>query len=203
MSRARRRLIALALVASAAIWIATIALALDAIRKFESTPGVAADAPQRWPEVSAIDRNPNGSTLVMLIHPHCSCSRASIRELAEIIDAAPRTLRTFVFVYRPKDAAAGWEQTDVTRAAAVLRRTTLVIDEDGAMARRFGGITSGQTLLYDREGRLRYAGGVTSLRGHAGLNGGRVAVIRLANTESGKATHPVFGCAITSRGSQR
>ena len=196
---AGRRIIALVLIASAAIWVTTIVLALDAMRKFESTPGIAADAPQRWPSLTSIDRNADGSTLVMLIHPHCSCSRASIHELAEIIEAAPRTLRTLVFVYRPKESAAGWEQTDVTRAAAGLRRTTLVIDEDGAAARRFGGFTSGQTFLYDREGRLRYAGGVTSLRGHAGLNGGRAAVIRLANTESGKATHPVFGCAINSR----
>ena len=196
---ARRRIIALVLIASAAIWVTTIVLALDAMRKFESTPGIAADAPQQWPSLASIDRNANGSTLVMLIHPHCSCSRASIQELAEIIGAAPRTLRTFVVVYRPKESAVGWEQTDVTRAAASLRRTTLVIDEDGATARRFGGFTSGQTFLYDREGRLRYAGGVTSLRGHAGLNGGRVSVIRLANTESGKATHPVFGCAINSR----
>jgi hypothetical protein len=187
------------LVAAAAVWSTTVVLAVGAIRRFESTPGMAADAKLRWPSGSAVARGRAGSTLVMLVHPHCSCSRASVQELAEVIARAPQSMKTYVLVYRPHDFAPGWEQTDVYRAALALHRTDVLIDVDGREAKRFGGFTSGQTFLYDQDGSLRYAGGITSLRGHAGANRGRAELIRLASSRAGNGRHPVFGCAINSR----
>lgn len=186
------------LVASAIVWASTIVAAVQAIRRFESTPGLAADARSSWPASSTVARATDAATLVMLVHPHCSCSRASIKELGEIIEKSPRTMRTWVLVYRPSDAKPGWENTDVYRSATNLRRSRVAIDVDGAEAKRFGGFTSGQTFLYDAHGSLRFSGGVTSLRGHAGMNRGRADVIRIANAAATNGTHPVFGCAINS-----
>ena len=190
------------LVAATAIWGTTVVMAVEAIRRFETTPGLAADARSSWPAGAAVARSHDGSTLVMLVHPHCSCSRASVQELAEIIEHSPKSLRTYVLLYRPSDFPPGWEKTDVYRAAVALPRTQLVIDVNGREAKRFGGFTSGQTFLYDADGRLRFSGGVTSLRGHTGPNGGRADVIRLASATrpaNGTDTHPVFGCAISSK----
>jgi hypothetical protein len=108
-------------------------------------------------------------------------------------------VRPYVLVFRPHEFAEGWERTDVYTAATRLRRAHVIVDEDGREARLFGGFTSGQTFLYDGDGKLRFEGGITSLRGHAGLNSGRAGVIRIANTQSGTGTHPVFGCAITPK----
>jgi len=192
----RRSTILAALFAAALIWIATVAAAFQAIRRFETTPGRAAVAPPTWPASSRVQRASDW-TLVMLIHPHCSCSRASVQELEAVIESAP-TLRPTVLVYRPSDFPRGWEQTEVVKAASHLQRTRVLIDDDGAEARLFGGFTSGQTFLYDRNGRLRFSGGITSLRGHAGLNRGRAGVIDIIRSRPARATHPVFGCAITS-----
>ena len=41
-----------------------------------------------------------------------------------------------------------------------------------ARRQRFGAETSGQTLLYDRDGRLLFSGGTTGSRGHDGDNAG-------------------------------
>ena len=183
---------------SAAIWVATVAAAYEAIRRFETTPGDAANAPRAWPAGTRAVRTPGQWSLVMLVHPHCSCSRASVKELAEIVEKAPRQVQTTVLVYRPRGVKAGWEHTAVYDAATRIRRTRVVVDHDGADAARFGGFTSGQTFLYDAAGRLRFAGGVTSLRGHAGLNRGRADVIRIATQRAGTGSHPVFGCAITT-----
>jgi membrane fusion protein (multidrug efflux system) len=71
------------------IWVVTVAAAVRSIRAFESTPGRAADAPARWPASATIARQPGTWTLVMLIHPHCSCSRASVSELAAADVALP------------------------------------------------------------------------------------------------------------------
>lgn len=194
----KKRILTLSLIAAAVAWAGTIAMAFEAIRRFESTPGLPASAPRAWPAATIVPRTPGTWSLVMLVHPHCSCSRASVQELAEIVEKAPRSVQTTVLVYRPREMAAGWERTNVYDAATRVRRARVLIDDDGAEARNFGGFTSGQTFLYDGDGRLRFAGGVTSLRGHAGLNRGRVDVIRIASQRSGDGSHPVFGCAITT-----
>ena len=192
----RRSFILAALLGAALIWIATIGAAFQAIRTFETTPGRAAIARPTWPASSRVQRASDW-TLVMLIHPHCSCSRASVEELEAVIESAPK-LRPTILVYRPSDFPRGWEQTVVVKAASHLQRTRVLIDDDGREARLFGGFTSGQTFLYDRDGKLRFSGGITSLRGHAGINRGRTGVIDLIRSRPARATHPVFGCAIAS-----
>lgn len=197
--KARRSIVVGTLALAAVIWASTVAAAFRAIRQFESTPGLAAIAPPSWPTGSSIPRPDGAWTLIMLVHPHCSCSRASITELEAVLEKAPRSVRPFVLVYRPHEFPEGWEQTDVYRSARRLRRTNVVLDEDGREAKLFGGFTSGQTFLYDGDGRLRFEGGITLLRGHAGLNSGRADIIQIANTQSGKGKHPVFGCAISTK----
>lgn len=187
-----------ALIASAIVWVSTIALAYQAVRRFETTPGQAADARAFWPAASSIDRRGDDWTLVMLIHPHCSCSRASVQELQAVLEKAP-SVRPWVLVYRPQDFKRGWEQTEVVAAASRLRRSRVRIDENGREAKLFGGFTSGQTFLYDRNGKLRFAGGITSLRGHSGINRGRVDIIDIVSSRGTDGSHPVFGCAIASR----
>ncbi len=196
----RRRLVtSLVLVVAAFIWAGTVAAAYRAIRLFETTPGEAANAPRAWPASSLIARTPDEWSLVMLVHPHCSCSRASVQELQAVLDKAPQHVRTYVLVFRPATAAAGWERTQVVENAMKLRRASVIIDENGAEADRFGGFTSGQTFLYDDHGKLRFAGGITSLRGHSGINSGRTGIIDIVRTRIGDGSHPVFGCAIAKR----
>ena len=195
----RRWIVPVVLSVAALVWAATVGAAYRAIRLFESTPGHAAIAPLSWPVHSSVPRADGRWNLVMLVHPHCSCSRASVKELEAVLEKAPRTVSPYVLVYRPHEYAPGWEQTDVFASAKRLRRTTVLVDEDGREARLFGGFTSGQTFLYDARGKLRFEGGITSLRGHAGLNSGRAGILRVAQTQSGSATHPVFGCAISTK----
>ena len=71
------------------------------------------------------------------------------------------------------------------------------MDVDGTEAGRFGAATSGQVLLYDAGGRLRFSGGLTSTRGHPGESPGHrriAAVVGGGDTE--EATTRVFGCAL-------
>lgn len=196
----RRWVVPTLLSVAAVVWAVTVGAAYRAMRIFESTPGRSAIAPLSWPEGSVVRRMAGAWTLVMLVHPHCSCSRASVKELEAVLEKAPRHVQPHVLVYRPREYAPGWERTDVYASAERLRRATVLVDEDGREAKLFGGFTSGQTFLYDPDGKLRFEGGITSLRGHEGLNSGRVGIIRIAQTQAGSATHPVFGCAITTEG---
>ena len=184
---------------AATLWVVTVAAAVRSIRAFESTPGRAAAAPARWPSSSAIARQPGTWTLVMMVHPHCSCSRASVSELEAIVEKAPRNVRTYVLAYRPHEFGEAWSHSDVWTAANRIPRVRVLTDIDAREAKRFGAFTSGQTFLFDPDGNRRYSGGVTLLRGHAGLNSGRAEVIRLVNGGKGPGAHPVFGCAIVSK----
>lgn len=200
----RRTLVTGALALAAFIWTATVGAMYQTIRRFETTPGREAQSLPSWPLKSRIASAHDRWTLVMLIHPHCGCSRASIQELARIIELSGPSLQTYVLVYRPTDLRSGWEKTDVLDAATHLQRARVVMDADGQEARLFGGFTSGQTFLYDREGRLRFSGGITSLRGHAGVNRGSMDVVDIVQSRAEQGVHPVFGCAIvTTRESEQ
>jgi hypothetical protein len=199
----RRALITGSLVLAGLIWAATIGAMYHAVRRFETTPGRGAATRTMWPAGSRIVRDHDRWTLVMLIHPHCSCTRASLQELERIIEMSGSSLQTYVVVYRPADFQSGWEKTETFEAAKRLQRAHVIVDADGAEARRFGGFTSGQTFLYDREGALRFSGGITSLRGHAGVNRGSMDVVDIVHARAQQGTHPVFGCAIVTTESEQ
>jgi hypothetical protein len=194
----RRALITGSLIAAGLIWAATVGAMYHAVRNFETTPGRGAASRTMWPARSRIVPDRDRWTLVMLIHPHCSCTRASLQELERIIEMSGPSLQTYVLVYRPADFQPGWEKTETFEAAKHLQRAHVIVDPDGAEARLFGGFTSGQTFLYDREGALRFSGGVTSLRGHAGVNRGSMDVVDIVHARAQQGTHPVFGCAIVT-----
>jgi hypothetical protein len=179
------------------VWFVSVGTGLAWLMAYDNTPGAPADAPSRWPAASALARDAGGPTLVMLAHPRCDCTRASLGELAELLARAPQRPRTFVVFIRPGGVAAAWEQTSTFDQATRIPGVTVVRDDHGDEADRFGSWTSGQTLLYDRDGQLVYSGGITGARGKSGENTGRSTVLDLlAGAHSTRATNQVFGCSL-------
>jgi hypothetical protein len=77
-------------------------------------------------------------------------------------------------------------------------------DRSGALARRFGVLTSGHVLLYDPSGRLAYSGGITPARGHRGGNFGKSALEKaILGVQSDQSPNPVFGCPLFEFGPTR
>jgi hypothetical protein len=90
-----------------------------------------------------------------------------------------------------------WVQSDLWVTASSIPGVHVLRDVDGADARRFGAWTSGQTLLYDAQGRLRFSGGITDARGHEGDNAGRASLESiLFHGETPAARTSVFGCGL-------
>jgi len=89
------------------------------------------------------------------------------------------------------------ESTELWQSATHIPGATLIHDSDGSLSRNLGAATSGQVLLYDAGGTLRFSGGITDSRGHAGDNTGRLAIESiLRNQPPIASTTPVFGCAL-------
>ncbi len=181
-------------------WIAAVAFGLSFLLRYESTPGRVGVVGASWPATSSIQRSGPNPTLVMLAHPHCPCTRASIGELAQIVADTQGKLNAYVLFTKPAGAGADWDDTELRRSAAAIPGVAVVTDADGNEARRFGAETSGHTLLFDPNGALLFSGGITASRGHAGRNAGESAIIAAVNGEpSNLPCTPVFGCALVRR----
>jgi hypothetical protein len=184
-----------------AAWLLAVVAGLSVVWRWDNTPGVAATSPARWPSGSHLVPAAERPTLVLLAHPQCSCTRATLDELAEVLARTEHRPKTYVVFLKPSSFADGWEMTDLWQTAVRLPDVTAIRDDDGREAGRFGAATSGQTLLYDTSGALLFSGGITGARGHAGANAGRDAVITLLNRGPvDRAGTSVFGCPLFAFG---
>jgi hypothetical protein len=190
----------LILTAAGALWLLMIGAGIGALWSYESTPGVAAATPDRWPAASRIKRTPDRPTLVMSAHPHCPCTRASIGELARLMTQAQGRVAAYVLFVKPQGFSDGWERTGLWASATAIPGVTPVLDDDGVEAGLFHAATSGQTALYDAAGNLLFTGGITGARGHAGDNAGRAAIVSLLTAgEADRRDAPVYGCPLFTK----
>jgi hypothetical protein len=185
------------LIATVIAWGAAVAAGFLYLLHYKAAPGGAGTLGSHWPAGTRVIPDPARTNLILLAHPRCPCTRASLAELEQIMARCQGRTAAHVLFYRPAVSSPGWEQTDLWHRAAAIPGVSVCRDEDGREARRFGGATSGHVVLYNRRGQLLFSGGITGARGHAGDNVGRSAVIALltASAADRKAT-PVFGCPL-------
>ena len=182
-------------------WLFAVGAGLNRLWAYAYTPGPEAAAPARWPAASRLLRDTARPTLVMLLHPQCACSRASLGELAQLMAHVQNKVTVYLLFYRPVGGGPEWTDSDLWRSAAAIPGVERRIDEDGAEARRFGGFVSGQTFLFAADARLIFQGGITFARGHAGDNIGRQSLQTLIRDgQAATARTPVFGCLLGSEG---
>lgn len=181
---------------TAALWLGAVGAGFSMLLAYDLTPGAAATAPLNWPAEARVRRSPGQATLVFIAHPRCPCTRASIGELAELMAQAQGRVSAHVLFVKPAGAGPDW-QTDLLRLAADIPGVSVIEDEGGREAQRFGSLTSGQTLVYDADGRRVFSGGITAARGHAGDNLGRSSIMSFLRTGSAEENDaPVFGCSL-------
>ena len=173
------------------VWAAFVGAGFWMLLGYAGAAGRAANAPTRWPAGAITTRGSERGTLVMVVHPHCPCSRASLAELERLLARnGDLTAARVVFV--------GPVGGDLHAIAERIPGVTSVAG-DAAEAARFGAFTSGQVLYYDADGVLRFSGGITSARGHEGDNSARDLlenIIRGSSTGDGRAR--VYGCPLTT-----
>ena len=178
-------------------WTLGVGSGMGLLWSHASAPGLRARPPSTWPEESGVVRQPGRATLLVFAHPHCPCTRATISELARLMVSIRERVAVHVLFTKPVTARDGWEETDLWNAAVAIPGGSVTRDDGAIEARRFGVATSGQALLYETDGRLRFAGGITSARGHEGDSIGRSAILALlVERAAGGAESPVFGCSL-------
>ena len=191
------------LVCAVSAWLLLALFALGWTEKTDGLAGRAAHPPVRLQTVhlqklalAALD--PSKPTLIMLVHPQCPCSRASLTELNRLAALRPNKANLCVLFLRPAGCPEAFADTDLRRQAQAIPGALVATDDKGDAARRFGAATSGETVLYAADGRLLFHGGLTGSRGHEGDNPGLSAVTAWLRGEAAPAAAPVYGCPMTA-----
>jgi hypothetical protein len=185
----------------AILWCASVGSGLLGLSIYATTPGEPARSGANWPADSRIPFDCERPNLLVFLHPCCPCSRATLAELERIIAATERRAAVGIVLVQPERMPEEWGRTAIFQTANTIPGASILIDRGGALARRFGAMTSGQVLLYASSGELVFEGGITGSRGHEGDNAGRAAVICGING-AGNSGHwaPVFGCKLYDAG---
>jgi hypothetical protein len=197
---ARGKHIAAATMIAITVWLSAAVTCMALMQYISNSPGLAGATPLRWPAQSRIPLDAHGPTLVMFVHPHCPCTRATLGELERIMAQNCPGLGAHVIFVKVAGTPEDWTQTDLWRKAIAIPGVCVHADNKGVEARNFHAETSGITFLYDPRGRLLFEGGITISRGHAGDNPGRSALMALLEHNSSNRIHtPVFGCPLFER----
>jgi hypothetical protein len=199
-----------------AIWLTMVVAGMGILGRYSLTPGIPGNPGGRWPTESHISPPSGFFTLVMAVHPHCPCSRASIGELAILMAHSGGRIAAFVIFVEPPGFGESWTKSDLWSSAGLIPGVIRIIDR-GSEANLFRAATSGQTMVYDRRGRLVFRGGITAARGHFGDNAGVDAIVALLNAPAfaglGRRSMaqrvvyadntPVYGCPLFAPSSNR
>jgi hypothetical protein len=182
------------------LWAASISAAVGWVWHYKTTPGASSQAPDAWPDSTGLRLS--GTTLVMTLHPLCTCSQASVTELGRLLSgtsARPTVYALFVDFSpgRTETGVRNVETTSLWHRAASIPGVVPITDPQGSIAKAFGAETSGDVIAYGPDGRLVFHGGLTAARGHEGDSFGRQRLLTLLRgAQPDTAASPVFGCPL-------
>ena len=196
MTRAGRAL----LYGASALWIAAAVGGSLFIFVYESRPAPVSDVARVWPVQTGLTHNAGGFELVMAVHPKCSCTRASVVELNQLMQAWSGRVHAIALVTKPFEVEDLWSETDLVARLREIPNVEVVRDLGGAKSGAFGAQSSGETLLYDAAGQLVFAGGITAFRGHEGPSIGSEALQQIVAGNAAPQTRTrTFGCSLKDK----
>ncbi len=145
-------------------------------------PGLRAADPGRW-------------TLLMVVHPDCPCTKASLRNLAAIVETTRLPLKVQIVAAMPQRYDG--PKSNLTLARGIPKATVTVLDADVAI-QRHGALTSGHLFVFDPDRRLVYSGGVTPARGAEDATSSIRWFRALVEQRAVASSAPTYGCSLTS-----
>jgi hypothetical protein len=178
------------------LWLVAAGGSYFFLLQYKGVAGATGNTTDVWPRDGIIEPAADRPTLVMLAHPCCPCTAASLDELASLLARFPGRVAAHVLFLHYENHGY-WEQQDLWQRAQRIPEVVVSADEDGREAKKFGAATSGHVLVYHQDGRLLFDGGITAARGHAGASVGsdRLRDI-LAGAAAAPSSLPVFGCPL-------
>ena len=176
-------------------WVTVVSASVVWVWHYKTTPGAASAPPAAWPESANVQRS--GTTVLVALHPLCTCSEATISELARLMASLDSRPRVYALFYDYQPAGKLLTDTSLWHRAAAIPGVVPMRDPGGEMAKSFGAETSGDVIAYGTDGGLLFHGGITPARGHEGDSFGRQRLLAVLRGQSpDRRDSPVFGCEI-------
>ena len=193
----------LLLVCASVLWLIALIPGVRYLLAFEGTAGKQGLAPSDWQNTALSAGDPRLPTLLVMLHPKCSCSNATLSELQDAAQSFDHPYNAILLIDPPQGTSFDWRNISAYRDAQKALHASVVLDDNGKVAASFGVFTSGDVLFYSAEDSHRhrsllFSGGVTGGRGMVGSNRG-IASLTAAFQNSGQnfhATTPVYGCGL-------
>ena len=180
-------------------WSLLAGMGMLGLLQYEGRANSCATAPKRWPDEVRLSRSETTPTLLLFVHPHCPCSRATLGELERIVARPGAGISARVVFWHPETVANDWHSGSLWTCASTLPGVQVIDDVGCVISRQFGVFTSGQVLVYDSSGQLKFSGGITKARGHSGDSVGSDAVLSIgkSSSETPMKCCAVFGCPLS------
>ena len=186
------------LVSAGLVWLILVSAGFGLLLQYGATPArTPLEPPERWPAATHVSRAASLPTLVQFVHPRCSCTRASLAELERLMTRLAGRAEARVVIVRPRGDTTAFDVAALEERVRRIPATVSTTDADGSDSIAFGTSASGTTLLYGSDGRLLFAGGITSSRGEEGPSLGQERIFALVTDgHADRAESPVFGCSL-------
>lgn len=190
------------------LWGICVILGLAVLAKHRNTPGEPirpageSSVEQAVARLSPAELRPflaqdSAFTLIVLAHPRCPCTQATLHELQRLIPRLDGKVALHAYFAIPAGKTDDFAEGANLRLAQSLPGMKITLIPAAEIVGKLGGGTSGQVIVFDHGGRLKFQGGITAGRGHEGDNPGEESIRALVATGSTRlASTPVYGCSL-------
>src|SRR5437868_4751436 len=105
-------------IAASVLWLVVVGFGTGMLWKYSNTPNPDPMPPVHWPATTTIPRMDGRAILVMFVHPRCSCTSASMGELAILMAHCQGLVNARVVFFRPSGSREDWTHSNLWLAAA-------------------------------------------------------------------------------------
>ncbi len=183
-----------------ASWAALCATGMWQLSEHASTTGAHGRVMTRMTSdvATALHWSFDQNLLVLAAHPQCPCLAASLDALKTVLAEQP-TIAARILIFEPSQKPPQWDQEARDRLSKAWPDGTIITDHGGELATKLGATTSGHISLFQANGGLSFAGGITGSRGHRGDNQYLRALQQAMWSPTNEpARTPVHGCPLQS-----
>lgn len=167
-------------------WVLALGFGWHSALVYETTPGPAA-------HTIYTERSEQAPfTCVVVAHPLCPCTRATLRGLRAAIGAHPGQFACRIVFAGPMPAD---KPENLTLAEAIPGAKIETMTAKAALG-KYDAKISGQTFVFDRQGRSVFSGGITASRGHEDPDFAIELFDQIQKGQGRTRAYPVFGCAL-------
>ena len=180
------------------VWLIAISTGLYFLYQYQNKNGELGTSSSHWIESSNIHFEENKNNVLMFLHPYCPCSRASLNELAKILSHKIKPSTVKIILAKPESKDSNWVyESPLYKITKELNFQSL-IDKNSHESKLFEAKTSGLVLIFNKDKKLMFRGGITDSRGHEGDNKGAQKALTILQSISSQSLEEffVFGCEI-------